>query len=565
MRSFLRSLSVLLLLAASPLTSASTLPLPSTSTSTSTSPPSTPRGATVWVYSCATDPKTWGNIWASISSAPTIDTVSLCAYRVEANGSFGLQGGCGATMAAMIPVYKAARPDLKQVPLIDAPSVDNLREMWQDPGRRARFIAAAIDELVKQKLDGFNLDWEVQSKDNRDTDNFVAFLREFGAAIRKAKPGATLSSDVAGSLTLGDCTCDHCDYLNMSCANYTSSRVDNVVTMGTYTHNATDFCRAVVDSSKTSLAPVYTPGLSLSTPDDVIGAFFDCVTTSKADRIFLWALDGKTAQLSQAWNSSLLQWQKAGAVSTEDDKVAVVAVDKQQQRRPYPQCWSPHGPGTDYADANITTVPAAKGADCCEACWQHNLKGAAGGNCSIGVWHNYGGGTCSLKASMKKPFKGHLVEGFVPQGPPPGPPKAGFRFASHYSSHMVLQGAPQTAMLWGFTTSASDEVAVKDENGTTFAAKVAPAPPGNNPGQWIWSVTLNPVHASFAAHSFTATSKAGGGSSVTIDDVLFGDVYVCSGQSNMVRRLSQEVWRLESVGLVVLETMAARVYCQEAC
>ena len=265
-----------------------------------------PRGATAWIYSCAQDPKTWGNIWAAVNSAPAIDSVALCAYRVEADGTFGMQGQCGQTMANMISVYKTARPQLKQMPLIDAPSVDNLRTMWKNKESRGRFIEEAISTLKKEDLDGFNLDWEVQSKDSSDTVNFVTFLQEFGSAIRKAKPGATLSSDVAGSLANGDCTCYHCDYLNMSCSNYTDSRVDQVVTMGIYTHSETEFCSSVQSAEKTALAPIYTPGLSLSTPDDVISDFFDCLEST--DRIFLWAFDGSSASVTQAWNASMNRW-----------------------------------------------------------------------------------------------------------------------------------------------------------------------------------------------------------------------------------------------------------------
>ena len=264
------------------------------------------RGATAWIYTCASDEATWGNISAAVNSAPAIDALALCAYRVEADGTFGLQP-CGDTMSNMIPAFKASRPDIKQVPLIDVPSVDNLRKMWATEESRKTFIDGALSEMAKKQLDGFNLDWEVQSRDSSDTQGFVTFLREFGDAIRKAREGATLSSDVAGSLTIANCTCDHCDYLNMSCANYSSARVDNVVTMGTYTHIEKDFCTSVQDSSKTLLAPLYTPGLSIDTPDQVIGGFFDCLPSS-IDRIFLWALDGKLSQFTQAWNTSLNKW-----------------------------------------------------------------------------------------------------------------------------------------------------------------------------------------------------------------------------------------------------------------
>ena len=209
-------------------------------------------------------------------------------------------------MRSMIPAYVAARPDLKHVPLIDTPSIDNLRTMWTTKNSRTKFIDGAIAELHKQRLDGYNLDWEVASKDDSDTQNFITFLQEFGDAIRKARPGATITSDVAGSLAIADCQCVHCDYLNMSCSNYTEAHVDSVVTMGTYTHNTSDFCTSVKAATKTALAPIYTPGLSISTPDDVIADFFRCADV--VDRVFLWALDGSISSLTQAWNTSLNAW-----------------------------------------------------------------------------------------------------------------------------------------------------------------------------------------------------------------------------------------------------------------
>ena len=50
------------------------------------------------------------------------------------------------------------------------------------------------------------------------------------------------------------------------------------------------------------------------------------------------------------------------------------------------QCSKPTPNGIDYADANITVVPAATAADCCDACLAHNADPRrAGGNCTIGV------------------------------------------------------------------------------------------------------------------------------------------------------------------------------------
>ena len=57
--------------------------------------------------------------------------------------------------------------------------------------------------------------------------------------------------------------------------------------------------------------------------------------------------------------------------------------------------------------------------------------------------------------------------------------------------------------------------------------------PGGSP---IWTVTLAPRDHTSGPAVITATS---GTCSVTITDVLFGDVWVCSGQSNMVHHMDE--------------------------
>lgn len=49
-------------------------------------------------------------------------------------------------------------------------------------------------------------------------------------------------------------------------------------------------------------------------------------------------------------------------------------------------------------------------------------------------------------------------------------------------------------------------------------------------GMCRWSVTLPPTMSNMA-HMISATSQKYG--SATLNDVLFGDVWLCSGQSNM--------------------------------
>ncbi|XP_062275577.1 sialate O-acetylesterase [Scomber scombrus] len=96
-------------------------------------------------------------------------------------------------------------------------------------------------------------------------------------------------------------------------------------------------------------------------------------------------------------------------------------------------------------------------------------------------------------------------------------------FASYYGDHMVLKMAPEKAVLWGYGP--------EGEQVTVFLS--GPVKQKTSPvtvTKGIWRVTLDPVEAggpyivTAAVHNMTAT----------LTDVLFGDVWLCGGQSNML-------------------------------
>ena len=88
--------------------------------------------------------------------------------------------------------------------------------------------------------------------------------------------------------------------------------------------------------------------------------------------------------------------------------------------------------------------------------------------------------------------------------------------------HMVLQAAPQKAIVWGATTAGAvvtttfkgvNRTATADHNGT-------------------WRQQLPPTPASYLqSHLLLFTSSSG--ETAKLQDVLFGEVFVCGGQSNM--------------------------------
>ena len=55
-------------------------------------------------------------------------------------------------------------------------------------------------------------------------------------------------------------------------------------------------------------------------------------------------------------------------------------------------------------------------------------------------------------------------------------------------------------------------------------------------GSAVWQVLLDPVDGSHNAYTISAVL---GSQSIEINDILFGDVWVCSGQSNMQFTVNQ--------------------------
>ena len=107
-----------------------------------------------------------------------------------------------------------------------------------------------------------------------------------------------------------------------------------------------------------------------------------------------------------------------------------------------------------------------------------------------------------------------------------------FRFANYYQDHMVLQRAPQRATVWGYIDTANTSITL------TMAGKVyetrSSLSYSDATNQSIWTLTLEPQPEE-GPYEIQVTGKLPNGTAVTIslEDVLFGDVWVCSGQSNM--------------------------------
>lgn len=110
------------------------------------------------------------------------------------------------------------------------------------------------------------------------------------------------------------------------------------------------------------------------------------------------------------------------------------------------------------------------------------------------------------------------------------------RFANYFQDHMVLQRAPQRAIVWGYSDPSTLTIlAINEKIYTT----VSGSNPENEQGESIWSVTLDPVSEEGPFDVQLSQPLANGTLlNLTIHDILFGDVWLCSGQSNMVLPLS---------------------------
>lgn len=117
----------------------------------------------------------------------------------------------------------------------------------------------------------------------------------------------------------------------------------------------------------------------------------------------------------------------------------------------------------------------------------------------------------------------------------------GIQFNSMFGSNMLLPRSPLSARIWGdnagvsatVTVTLSDESAVVDTQETTADAH------GN------WEVNLDP-HDAGTGFSL-AVMDASSGETKTLTNVAIGDLYLCSGQSNMEFALHKDLEGLDAV------------------
>ncbi|XP_071432531.1 sialate O-acetylesterase isoform X2 [Pithys albifrons albifrons] len=105
-------------------------------------------------------------------------------------------------------------------------------------------------------------------------------------------------------------------------------------------------------------------------------------------------------------------------------------------------------------------------------------------------------------------------------------------FASYYGDHMVLQKEPAGAVVWGHgQPGAVVTMALLGTGGLVVMKKTAQVkgPSGT------WTTVLDPMDE---GGPYTLTAEQGL-ENVTLQDIYFGDVWLCSGQSNMAMTVLQ--------------------------
>eukprot|EP00041_Stephanoeca_diplocostata_P010993 m.177446 g.177446 ORF g.177446 m.177446 type:complete len:685 (-) comp18367_c0_seq2:175-2229(-) len=148
-------------------------------------------------------------------------------------------------------------------------------------------------------------------------------------------------------------------------------------------------------------------------------------------------------------------------------------------------------------------------------------------------------------------------------GPPPPPPPAVLAFSPVYGSNMLLERAPAKAAAYGTLGEGGTAVAVTvSGEGTSYTVNAVIndtyqpegyVNPDGTPYPVVpsWKALLKPTAAG-GNYTITATcTGCTGTTNVTITNVTFGDMWYCTGQSNMWLPVLNSFSRNDSVKAIV--------------
>ncbi|XP_039620043.1 LOW QUALITY PROTEIN: sialate O-acetylesterase [Polypterus senegalus] len=110
-----------------------------------------------------------------------------------------------------------------------------------------------------------------------------------------------------------------------------------------------------------------------------------------------------------------------------------------------------------------------------------------------------------------------------------------FGFASYYGDHMVLQREPARAVIWGYGSNEAN-VTLTLLGHVINVSQIAQVVDGK------WKAVLPPMKPGGPFTLVAQQESTNGNVTVRkINDILFGDVWLCGGQSNMEMTLSQVI------------------------
>ncbi|XP_023557289.1 sialate O-acetylesterase isoform X2 [Octodon degus] len=111
----------------------------------------------------------------------------------------------------------------------------------------------------------------------------------------------------------------------------------------------------------------------------------------------------------------------------------------------------------------------------------------------------------------------------------PGVPGVGFRFASYIDNYMVLQKEPAGAVVWGFGIPGATVTVTLWQGQEAIMKKVTSVKAPSD----TWIVVLDPMKPGGPFEVMAQQTWGLMNLTLKVHDVLFGDVWLCSGQSNM--------------------------------
>ncbi|CAH1799415.1 unnamed protein product, partial [Owenia fusiformis] len=112
-------------------------------------------------------------------------------------------------------------------------------------------------------------------------------------------------------------------------------------------------------------------------------------------------------------------------------------------------------------------------------------------------------------------------------------PVVPFSFASFYNDHMVLQKGPKQSIIWGYHQARYVGITLKVSNHVKIYSTMTTRGPFID--RFIWKIVLDPI---IQPGPYDITVSTNFNETILIKDVLFGDVWLCSGQSNMALKMN---------------------------